>query len=320
MPTLNVGLLLYPGCMPAGLFAAADLFRASNLRSGRKPFELQWVGLRRGAVTCAHGMRLNAECDLADSGCDALLVPGFWAESPDEVRAVLAHNRPVIDALRSVGKRVSLWSYCTGVALVAQAGRLKGESATATWWMAPWLDRQHPEVNWQWQHACVTNRRTATASGVHGYLPIACEQIERVVSADAWRDIARLVVLPRPQPAPSVFQSLALINQSDPLLRRLRLTVERWAATDTTLARLAPALATSPRTLARKVKAATGQTVGAHVRLIKLNQAGERLLHTRQSVGQISVALGFADESSFRRMFKQVTGRTPVDYRQAYRE
>lgn len=319
MPSFKIGLLLYPGCMPAGLFAAADLFRAANLRGGKHRVEIEWVSLQRGAVTCAHGMRLSAEGELATADCDALLVPGFWAESAEQLRAVLSHNQPVVDALRALSKRVSLWSYCTGVALVALAGRLKGESATATWWMAGWLEQHVADVDWQWQQACVTNRRTATASGMHGYLPIACEQIERVVSAEAWRDIARLAVLPRPQPAASVFQSLALINQSDPLLRRLYRAVERSPAAETTLARLAPALATSPRSLARKVKAATGQTVGAHVRLIKLNQAGERMLHTRQSIAHISDALGFADESSFRRMFKQVTGRTPADYRQAYR-
>ena len=33
LPPLRLALLLYPGCMPAGLFATADLARAANLRA-----------------------------------------------------------------------------------------------------------------------------------------------------------------------------------------------------------------------------------------------------------------------------------------------
>jgi transcriptional regulator GlxA family with amidase domain len=318
MPT-RIGLLLYPGCMPAGLLAAADLFQVANLRTRKDLFAVEWVALRRGAVTCAHGQRMTAEGDLATSDCDVLLVPGFWAESAEQVRAALLENRPVAEGLRALGKRVSVWSYCTGVALVAQSGRLKGQGATATWWMAPWLQKNHAAVDWQWQHACVINARTATASGMHGYFDLVCEHVERKVGAEAWRDIARLAVLPKPPPAASVFESLGLLNVGDPLLARLRSAVEELPASQATIDRLAAALATSPRTLARKVQLAAGRPVGTHVRLVKLSQAGERLIHTRQSVGQICLALGFADEASFRRMFKQVTGRTPADYRLAYR-
>jgi len=315
----RIGLLLYPGCMPAGLLAAADLLQTANLRAREHLFAVEWVALRRGTVTCAHGLPMAAERELATSDCDALLVPGFWAESAEQVRVAMRENRPVAESLRALPKRVSVWSYCTGVALLAESGRLKGQSATATWWMAPWLEKNHPGVDWQWQQASVINARSATASGMHGYFAIVCERIERSVSAPAWRDIARLAVLPKPPPAASVFESLGLLDGADPLLRQLRSAVEGLPASQTTIDRLAAALATSPRTLARKVQLATGRPAGTHVRLLKLSQAAERLVHTRQSVGQICFALGFADEASFRRMFKQVTGRSPADYRLAYR-
>ena len=83
--------------------------------------------------------------------------------------------------------------------------------------------------------------------------------------------------------------------------------------------RLAAELALSTRTLARKVRALAGHSLADHVRLIKLNQAGERLILTSESVAQISEALGFGDESSFRRTFKRVTGMTPLAYRQNFR-
>jgi AraC-like DNA-binding protein len=75
----------------------------------------------------------------------------------------------------------------------------------------------------------------------------------------------------------------------------------------------------STRSLARKVQAAAGEPAGAFVRRVKLHQASERLLHAGQSVGQVCAALGFADEASFRRSFKALTGQTPQAFRQQHR-
>lgn len=316
---LDVALLLYPGCMPAGLFAAADLLTAAALRSGARGWRVHWVGVKPGPVACAHGMALRAETRLDAQRWQAVLLPGFWAGTPAQLSAGLGGQLPLQQALRALPRSVPLWTWCTGVALAAAAGRLDGEAATGTWWMAAQLSRAHPEVDWQWQAPMVSGRRVATASGVHGYLPILAQELERRISPEAWRDVQRLMVLPRPQPAASVFDALQTLHGADPLLARLRRLVERTPAVETTLERLAEQLACSPRTLARKVGEAAGMPVGRYVRLVKLHQAGEHLLHGGRSAAQVSETLGFADESGFRRSFKAVTGLTPLDYVNRYR-
>lgn len=319
MPTRIIGLLLYPGCMPAGLLAFADLLAAANRQCGRRLFELRWVGLDLQPVECAQGLCLQPQAMLAEARCDALLIPGLWADSEAQVARALEQNRALLHGLGRVSRKTRLWSYCTGVCLLAGSGRLDGEEATATWWLADSLRTRFPDVAWQFQHTQLFGPRVATASGVSGHLPIARALIEEQLGAEAYRELSRLMVLPRPEPAAPVFRTLGLAQQSDPLLRRLQLLVERHPARVLVAERLAEELAVSARTLARKVKALTGQALAEHVRLIKLNQAGERLILTSESVAQVSEALGFADESSFRRTFKQVTGMTPLVYRQRFR-
>lgn len=316
---LNVALLLYPGCMPAGLFAAADLLHAAALRIGARGWRVHWAGLKPGRVVCAHGMALNAEAALDSQRWHALLLPGFWAGSPADVTQGLAERQPLRRALAALRNDVPVWTWCTGVAIAAAAGRLDGESATGSWWMAAALSRAHPAVDWQWQRSMVAGPRGATASGVHGYLPILSQQLEQRISPEAWRDVRRLMVLPRPQPAASVFDAIQTLHGVDPLLARLRRLVERLPATDATLEVLSAGLACSPRTLSRKVAEMAGMPVGRYVRLVKLYQAGEHLLHGGRSTAQVSDSLGFADESGFRRSFKSVTGMTPVEYVNRYR-
>lgn len=319
MPSLRIGLLLYPGCMPAGLLGFMDLLEAANLRAGRRCFELQWLALEAGPVRCAHGLHMPAAAALEPGACDALLLPGFWTDSPAQVERQLVMQSALIKRLAHLPKDMALWSYCTGVALLAASGRLDGRSATVTWWLADAMRLQFPEVSWECQHASLFQPGIATASGVNGYLPIARALISTHLHPTIYHDINNLMVLPRPQQSASVFQTIPLIAESDTQMRRLQLLVEKIPAHELSIERLATELATSPRTLARRIKAASGHAAAEHIRLLKLNQAGERLLLTSDTVSQISTALGFSDESSFRRSFRQVAGMTPLSYRQKFK-
>ncbi|MDG9924382.1 MULTISPECIES: helix-turn-helix domain-containing protein [unclassified Pseudomonas] len=318
LAAMRIGLLLFPRCMPAGLFAFADLLHAANRRSGRGLFEADYVALQAGPVECAHGVTLQATASLAERELDALLIPGFWAESAQQVDEVLAGHAPLIRELSTGSRRLQLWSYCTGVGLLAASGRLDGQPATVTWWLAETLRQRFPRVHWQSEQNCVFNANTATASGVNGYLPIAQALIERSVSAEVVRDLTRLMVLPRPVVPHPAFQGMSLMEQAGTLLRQLHALVERLPAEQITVAVLANRLGMSERTLARKVLGETGQAVASYARRIKLNQVSERLMLTAASVTTISAELGFSSDSNMRRMYKELTGLTPAEYRQRF--
>ncbi|MFJ7797157.1 GlxA family transcriptional regulator [Pseudomonas sp. NPDC096950] len=315
--TLRVGLLLFSNCMPAGLFAFADLLHAANQRTGRKLFEVHYVGLKAGPVECAHGVSLHA-ISLDSGELDALLIPGFWAESAIQVEETLATHPALVKALSTLGRRVQLWSYCTGVCLLAASGRLTRQAATVTWWLADAMQRRFTAVHWQSEQSCILNVRTATASGVSGYLPIAQKLIERRVSGDVFRDLTQLMVLPRPAIPHAAFQSASLMEQPGSLLRKLHTLIEQTAAEQLTVQALATRLGMSDRTLARKVRSETGQSVATYVRRIKLYQVSERLTLTSLPVTTISLELGFSSDANLRRMFKGLTGHTPAQYRQRY--
>jgi transcriptional regulator GlxA family with amidase domain len=316
---LRVGLLLYPDCLPAGLFGAMDLLHAANLRAGKALFEPLFVAARAGKVACAHGQQLQAGVALGEAGVQALLLPGFWGQSRGQAERALAANAKLIAALAGLPKGVQLWAYCTGVCLAAASGRLDRQAAAITWWLAEFVAGRFPNVRWQFERTLAVNERNATASGVNGYLPIVQALIEERLGKEAYRELTRLMVLPRPEERTHLaFHMLDLIEQQDGMLRRLHLAAEAMPASAATVARLAEALHTTERTLARKVLAASGMPAAAYIRRVKLKQVGERLAYTRASATAISLELGFASDSSMRRMFKDLTGLTPVQYRLSY--
>ncbi|EQM68695.1 helix-turn-helix domain-containing protein [Pseudomonas tohonis] len=315
---MKIGLLLFPGCMPAGLLAFGDMLHAANRLAGGELFETCFVGMHGGPVECAHGLVLAASQGIAEGELDAVLIPGFWAESPQQVEAMLAGNAALLGALARLHKRCQLWSYCTGVCLVAASGRLDGQPATVTWWLANALLKRYPKVRWQSESNCIFNARSATASGVNGYLPLAQALIERQVSQSVFHDLDRLMVLPRPAQVHDAFQSLSLIEQPSPLLRRLHGLVQGLPAEQITVQKLAAELGMSERTLARKVRDETGVAAATYARRIKLSQVSERLTLTSAPLKTISDELGFSSDSNLTRMFKELTELTPVQYRQRF--
>ncbi|WP_256657609.1 GlxA family transcriptional regulator [Pseudomonas sp. ACM7] len=316
--TLRIGLLLFSNCMPAGLFAFADLLYAANRRTGHDLFETVYVAVQIGSVECAHGVTLQATESLDSDELDAILVPGFWAESSQEVETVLVAHSPLVAALSNRAKRCTLLSYCTGVCLLAASGQLNDQAATITWWLVETMAQRYKKVRWQSEQTCIINQRTATASGVNGYLPIAQALIEKNVSSEIFRDLIKLMVLPRPAVVHTAFQTISLMEQPDRLLRKLIVLVEQLPAEQLTVDKLGDNLGMSARTLARKVKKETGLAVAAYARLIKLNQVSERLTLTSSTVSTISLELGFSSDSNLRRMFKELTGLTPAEYRQKF--
>ena len=316
---MRIGLLLYPDCLPAGLFGAMDLLHAANLRAGQALFEPVFVAARAGKVDCAHGQQLNAALALGDAALDALLVPGFWGQSLGHAARTLDANAGLVAAIAALPRRVQLWSYCTGVCLAAGTGRLDRKAATITWWLADFAAKAFPKVGWQFDRTLAFNERNATASGVNGYLSIVQALVETKLGKEAYRELTRLMVLPRPEERTHIaFHMLDLIEQRDGLLRKLHLAVEQLAASEATLARVASLLHTTERTLARKVLAASGMPAAAYIRRVKLKQVSERLIYTKASATTISVELGFSSDSGMRRMFKDLTNLTPSQYRLSY--
>lgn len=67
----------------------------------------------------------------------------------------------------------------------------------------------------------------------------------------------------------------------------------------------------------RVFQAETGLTVANYVRELKLSQAAEELLDSKERVIDIALGLGFNSEISFSRSFKQMFGASPSQYRKA---
>jgi AraC-like DNA-binding protein len=87
---------------------------------------------------------------------------------------------------------------------------------------------------------------------------------------------------------------------------------ERRLAAETALAE---ALAMSPRTLARQVRAATGKSPLALVQSVRLHKARALIESTRMPIEQVAAQVGYQDATALRRLMRKAAGATPSKFR-----
>lgn len=84
-----------------------------------------------------------------------------------------------------------------------------------------------------------------------------------------------------------------------------------------TVQRLAQIAGVHPVHLSRSFRQHTGRSIGEYQRGLRIQFACRRLRETRQSLADLALEAGFADQTHFCRIFKRVVGTTPARYRTA---
>jgi AraC family transcriptional regulator len=84
------------------------------------------------------------------------------------------------------------------------------------------------------------------------------------------------------------------------------------------LLRAADEVGVHPTHLARTFRQHVGETLGDHVRRLRVAWASEQLAKGDRSLSQIALDGGFADQAHFCRVYRRLTGLTPGAYRRRF--
>jgi AraC-like DNA-binding protein len=102
-------------------------------------------------------------------------------------------------------------------------------------------------------------------------------------------------------------------------LRRALALTDGGLAEDLRFDDIARDVGLAPRSLARRFEDECGMTWTAVVRRMRVLRAVEQLATSGSSVSAIAHAVGYTSLSAFNLAFRDLTGRTPTQYRQTFR-
>lgn len=294
-------MLVLDGVFDTGLATLLDTLALANGFSPRA-FDVTRVGVRRRITT---GQGLVMRLDPIPARVDLLLVPALGAKAPAALDEQLA-RRDVREAAALVRETRALRAAaCTATFLFAQAGLLDGKSATTTWWLAAAFRERFPQVDLDEARMIVEHDGIVTAGAALAHLDLALSIVRRK-SPSLARTTARHLAFER-RPAQSAYEMPGYKAHTDPLVDRF----EKWARghlATFTLANAARAVATSERTLERRVHHVLGKSPLAYVQDLRVADARHQLETTERGLDEIATSVGYADAVTLRTLLRKKTG------------
>ncbi|WSB08350.1 helix-turn-helix domain-containing protein [Streptomyces cyaneofuscatus] len=266
----------------------------------------------------AIGLSLHTRHGLADlAGADTVIVPSVPDACVDEGRPLPPE---LITALRhAYDSGARMVSLCTGAFALAEAGILDGRRATAHWLHTAQLASRYPKVRVDDSVLYVDDGDVLTSAGLTAGLDLCLHLVRRDLGAHVANQLARRMVVPAHRPGGQA----QFIDQPIPATDDRGLApVLDWARErldePLTVEDLAQQAAMSPRTLYRRLQAATGVTPLQWLLNQRIRRAQSLLESTDLPVSRIGELSGLGTANNLRHHFLKQIGVSPSDYRRAF--
>jgi transcriptional regulator GlxA family with amidase domain len=268
-------------------------------------------------VTSPYALQLLPRVALQQiARADLVVVPSSGLDLEHQ----FARHAAVVPWLRQQAARGALIAgICTGVAYLAEAGLLDGRQATTHWAVADAFRRRYPQVDWTPELMITEDRGVLCCGGVHAATDLSLYLVEKFCGHEVALQCAKALLLAMPRASQSGYAVLPLSRpHNDAKVRAAEAYMDEHYASDVSIERLAHAVSMSPRNFVRRFKGATGRLPGSYLQAVRVGVAKEMLEDGARSVRAVGLAVGYADATFFRRLFKRCTGMTPGEYRQTF--
>ena len=326
---VDVLIVAVPETAGSALYGLVDvLSSAGNIwqtlvrsTSERTLFRVRIVSPERAPFACANRIPVEPDfCVADDPGASIVILPELWL-GPDEG----LHGRypDLLEWIRRKHRQGStLYSACSGAIMLAETGLLDGCPATSHWGYQDLFRARYPEVRFDPAPNLVyadPAGRIVTAGGSTSWHDLALHVIARHASPGEALRIAKVYLLKWHAEGQLPYAALVRrMPHADSVVRRC----ESWLAQHfrelDAIARVVALARVPERTLKRRFKAATGSTLIEYLQNLRIEEAKRLLESGPMAVDEISAAVGYADASFFRRLFKRLTGLSPRQYRRMF--
>jgi transcriptional regulator GlxA family with amidase domain len=311
---MKIDVLALNGAFDTGLAAVLDAFAMANelaLAQGLASavFDVSVVGVRR-QIRTAQGLTIPVSPSRGRKPPDWVGVAAIGARAPEPLAAALAapEARAAAGVLRQwADESAHVAAACIGTFIAAESGVLNGETATTTWWLAPYFRQRYPRVRLDDRRMLVRSGRALTAGAALSHMDMALWLIRQASPLLAAMTARYLIVDQRPtQSAYAMSDHLA---HADPIVQRF----ERWArerlGDGFSLDDAARAIGASKRTLARRINEVLGKSPLSYFQDLRVERAVHLLRTSSDDVEAIAAAVGYADGVTLRNLLKRKLGR-----------
>lgn len=297
--------------------AVTQIFTAVNelLHEAGKPpvFELQLAANERVNQIGNH-MAVTVNRQLIDvDDTDIIIIPSVQGH----LELVLERNRDMIDWLKiQKAKGAEIAALSLSAALLAETGLIDGKGCTSHWMIGEELKKRFPEIKLQLFKVFTDEDGLYTSAGGFSFLNLILHLVEKETDREMALLISKIfqIDIDRNSQSPFIIFRGLKHHGDDPVIRAQEY-IEANFKEKLTVDELARKFLIGRRSLERRFKKATENTVIEYIQRVKMEEARKSLESSPGSVHEIMAEVGYSDPKAFREVFRKMVGLSPVEYR-----
>lgn len=244
---------------------------------------------------------------------DLIIIPAIGNDYENVIHA----NADLINWVKEKYKEgAELASICTGAFLLAATGILNGRSCSTHWNAADVFRQMFPAINLQPDKLIIAEPGIYTNGGAYSFLHFLLFLVEKYFDRDTAIHCSKVFQVDMDRTAQSpffIFQGQK--NHGDEMVSRAQDYIEQNLVEKISFEDLSGKLAVSRRNFDRRFVKATGNTPLEYLHRVKVEVAKNSLEKGRKTVSEVMDDVGYADDKSFREVFKKITGFSPMEYK-----
>jgi transcriptional regulator GlxA family with amidase domain len=288
------------------------------LQQTRNPlFQIELVGYARPANDADGFYVVTPPKTLEEvSQTDLIIIPAVHGN----LKEAISTNQEVINwVTRQYQRGAEIAAFCIGAFLLAETGILNGKTCSTHWGHAQELQEMFPEVVVQAENIVSVSNGIYTSGGAYAFTNLLVYLIERY----GGRELALLTAKAFMIDVDKNNQSLFMIfngqkDHGDEIVLKVQQQIEKNYAQNVSVAELADQQATNRRTLERRFRQATGNSVIEYLQRVRVERAKKVLEHPQHSVTDAMFEVGYVDAKSFREVFRKYVGASPLEYKKKF--
>jgi transcriptional regulator GlxA family with amidase domain len=300
---------------PRYMFTAVNEFLKS---AGKQPmFDVQLVGLSKEVKLTEGLFSVHTDLQLKNAKrSDLIIIPAI---SGDIENAIKKNKEFFPWIIKQHKEGAEIASLCLGAFLFAATGLLNGKKCSTHWLFANQFRSMFPDVDLVDEKIITEQNGLYSSGGASSYWNLLLHLVEKYTNREMAILASKFFVLDisRDTQSPfTIFKGQKIHN--DPEIAKIQDFIEKNYHEKITVDELAEKFGIGRRTLERRFKKATNNTIVEYIQRVKIEASKKELEVGRKTVNEVMYDVGYTDHKAFRDVFKKIAGLSPLDYRNRY--
>lgn len=313
----KVAIIACEACWAMSIYLAKDFFRIVSLleqhQNHPQSYDVKILSSDGSKVCSSSGAVLVPEGKLDSAMYDVVIIP--------PIEGIQLSNMPsssqIITDWLSLQMKHSpiVLSLSTAAYFLAATGSCDSKQLATHWAFAKQLKKLFSNVEFVTSKPYVRNNNIYTTSTFEAGIDVLLTIVAKDKGDRFSQKCATHLLVAEPHKLTPILPQYLEHNDFNVL------AVQDWIALnssqDIKIIALAKQFNFSERNLKRRFSLATGTSINKYIQEVRIDKAKKLLLATDKSVKQISLEVGYENDSFFTRLFKKSTGATPSLWRQS---